>query len=95
VRQQKRRPLADAFEAGCAQSRPSSAKRKSPLKSSATRSRAGRGLTGFIDDGRTEPDNNMVKRLIRSIKLSRKNALFAGSDGGSEHWAIIASYRGL
>ena len=25
------------------------------------------------------------------IKLSRKNALFAGSDGGAEHWAAVAS----
>ena len=23
--------------------------------------------------------------------MNRKNALFAGSDGGGEHWAIIAS----
>jgi transposase len=23
--------------------------------------------------------------------LNRKNALFAGSDGGGEHWAVIAS----
>lgn len=23
--------------------------------------------------------------------LNRKNALFAGSDGGAEHWALIAS----
>jgi transposase len=25
------------------------------------------------------------------IALNRKNALFAGSDGGAEHWAAIAS----
>ncbi|MER9965159.1 transposase domain-containing protein, partial [Mesorhizobium sp. M0045] len=25
------------------------------------------------------------------IALNRKNALFAGSDGGAEHWAVIAS----
>ena len=25
------------------------------------------------------------------IELNRKNALFAGSDGGAEHWAVIAS----
>ena len=25
------------------------------------------------------------------MALNRKNALFAGSDGGGEHWAIIAS----
>ena len=32
-----------------------------------------------------------MERSIRPIALTRKNALFAGSDGGSEHWAIIAS----
>jgi transposase len=25
------------------------------------------------------------------IALTRKNALFAGSDGGAEHWAVVAS----
>ena len=25
------------------------------------------------------------------MALNRKNALFAGSDGGGDHWAIIAS----
>ena len=25
------------------------------------------------------------------MTLNRKNALFAGSDGGGEHWAVIAS----
>lgn len=49
------------------------------------------GLTRFIDDGRIELDNNTVERSIRGIKLSRKNALFAGSDGGAEHWAVVAS----
>ena len=28
---------------------------------------------------------------IRPIALNRKNALFAGSDGGGQHWAVIAS----
>jgi hypothetical protein len=27
----------------------------------------------------------------RAIALNRKNALFAGSDGGGEHWAVVAS----
>jgi hypothetical protein len=30
------------------------------------------------------------KRSIRPIALNRKNALFAGSDAGGEHWATIA-----
>ena len=49
------------------------------------------GLTRFLDDGRIEIDSNVVERAIRPIALNRKNALFAGSDGGGEHWAIIAS----
>lgn len=49
------------------------------------------GLTGFIDDGRIEFDSNTLERSIRSIALNRKNALFAGSDAGAEHWAVVAS----
>ena len=49
------------------------------------------GLTRFLDDGRIEIDSNIVERAIRPIALNRKNALFAGSDGGGEHWAILAS----
>lgn len=44
-----------------------------------------------LDDGRVEIDSNIVERSIRRIALTRKNALFAGSDGGGEHWATIAS----
>jgi transposase len=49
------------------------------------------GLTRFLDDGCIEIDSNVVERSIRSIALNRKNAQFAGSDGGGEHWAVIAS----
>ncbi|HET8728828.1 MAG TPA: IS66 family transposase [Alphaproteobacteria bacterium] len=49
------------------------------------------GLTRFLEDGRIELDTNTVERTIRPIALNRKNALFAGSDIGGEHWAVIAS----
>ena len=49
------------------------------------------GLSRFLDDGRIEIDSNVVERSIRPIALGRKNHLFAGSDGGGEHWAVIAS----
>ena len=49
------------------------------------------GLERFLDDGRIELDNNSVERAIRPIKLSRKNALFAGSDEGGANWAHVAS----
>jgi transposase len=49
------------------------------------------GLSLFLADGRIEIDSNVVERSIRPIALNRKNTLFAGSDGGGEHWAVIAS----
>ena len=49
------------------------------------------GLTLFVADGRVEMDSNTVERSIRPLTLNRKNALFAGSDRGGEHWAVIAS----
>lgn len=32
-----------------------------------------------------------VERAIRPVALGRKNALFAGSDGGAGRWAVVAS----
>jgi transposase len=49
------------------------------------------GLTRFLEDGRIELDTNIVERGMRPIALNRKNALFAGHDGGAENWAAIAS----
>jgi transposase len=49
------------------------------------------GLGLFLADGRVEIDSNTVERTIRPIKLGAKNHLFAGSDGGAESWAILAS----
>jgi hypothetical protein len=49
------------------------------------------GLNRFLDDGRIDLDTNNVENAIRPIALNRKNALFAGSDGGAENWSCIAS----
>jgi len=91
ARQEKSRPILDALEPWL--------REKLALISQKTRlAEAIRyalsrwdGLTRFIDDGRIEIDSNIVERAIRPIALSRKNALFAGSDGGAENWAIVAS----
>jgi hypothetical protein len=48
-------------------------------------------LSRFLDDGRIELDNNSVERAIRPVALGRKNHLFAGSDGGGDRWAVVAS----
>jgi transposase len=91
VRQQKSRPLVDALEPWL-RAKLDLISQKSKL-ATAIRYALSRweGLTRFIDDGRIELDNNIVERSIRPIALNRKNTLFAGSDGGAEHWATIAS----
>lgn len=91
VRQQKSRPLADTFQKWL-HTKLVLISQKGKL-AEAIRCALSRweGLTRFIDDEGIELDNNAVERSIRPIRLNRKNALFAGSDGGAEHWASIAS----
>lgn len=71
ARQQKSRPLADAFEAWL-RAKQALISQKVKL-ADAIRYALSRwtGLTRFIDDGRIEVDNNNpVERSIRGIKLS-------------------------
>ncbi len=48
-------------------------------------------LERFLRDGRLDIDSNAVERAIRPQTITRKNALFAGSDGGGQTWATIAT----
>jgi transposase len=51
-------------------------------------------LTGYIDNGQIEIDNNAAERSIRALVLGRRNYLFAGSDGGGETAANLYSLIG-
>ena len=48
-------------------------------------------LERFLADGRIEIDSNIVERAIRPQTITRKNSIFAGSDGGGRTWATIAT----
>jgi transposase len=91
IRQQKSRPTLEALEPWL-RTKLGLISQKSKL-AEAIRYALSRwdGLTQFVEDGRIEIDSNVVERAIRPLALTRKNALFAGSDRGGEHWAIIAS----
>jgi transposase len=91
ARQERSRPVVEALEAWLRE-KLGLLSRKSNL-AEAIRYALTRwaGLSLFLDDGRVEIDSNTVERAIRPLALNRKNALFAGSDGGGEHWAVIAS----
>ena len=49
------------------------------------------GLLVFLYDGRVEMDSNFVENRIRPIRLTAKNALFAGHDEGARSWGRIAT----
>src|SRR6185312_10294664 len=91
VRQARSRPLVEAFEPWLRE-KLSLVSQKSRLAEAiryALSRWAGLGL--FLEDSRIEIDSNVVERTMRPLALTRKNALFAGSDGGAAHWAVIAS----
>ncbi len=91
VRQKRSRPLVEAFEPWLRE-KLSLVSQKSKLAEAiryALLRWAGLGL--FLTDGCIELDTNVVERSMRPLALTRKNALFAGSDGGAAHWAVIAS----
>ncbi len=87
VRQQRSRPVVDALQPWLRE-KLSLISQKTKL-AEAIRYALSRwvGLCLFLEDGRIEIDNNIVERAIRPLALNRKNALFAGSDGGAAHWA--------
>jgi transposase len=48
-------------------------------------------LERFLANGRIEIDSNIVERAIRPQTITRKNSLFAGSEGGGRTWATVAT----
>jgi hypothetical protein len=88
VRQVRSRPIVEALDAWLQEQAPRVSAASDLAKAIRYAIRHWPGLTAFLDDGRIEMDTNVVERSIRPVTLTRKNALFAGSDGGARHWAM-------
>jgi transposase len=91
VRQERSRPLVDALHAWLAAQLDRVSGKSGLAEAIRYALRHWTGLVLFLEDGRLELDTNTIERAIRPIALGRKNSLFAGSDGGAHHWAIVAS----
>jgi transposase len=91
ARQQKSKPLTEALRAWLEKTLTQVAGGSSIAQAIRYALNRWDGLVRFLDDGRIEIDSNTVERAMRPIALSRKNALFAGSDEGAENWAMLAS----
>ena len=88
VRQARSRPIVEALQAWLQEQLPRLSGVSDLAKAMRYALHHWPGLVAFLDDGRIEMDTNVVERAIRPHTLIRKNALFAGSDGGARHWAI-------
>jgi transposase len=91
VRQQKTKPLLEALKTWLEKTLAQVPCRSTIAKAIRYALNQWHGLVRFLDDGRIEIDSNTVERAMRPIALTRKNALFAGSDEGAENWAMLAS----
>jgi transposase len=91
VRQESSRPLVDALRAWMTEQLERISGRSALAQAIRYALNHWEGLTLFLSDGRVELDTNTVERAMRPVALGRKNALFAGSDSGGRHWAIIAT----
>jgi transposase len=91
TRQERSRPLVDALHAWLTAQLERVSGKSGLAEAIRYALRHWSGLVLFLEDGRIELDTNVIERAIRPIALGRKNSLFAGSDGGARHWAIVAS----
>ena len=91
VRQERSKPIVEALHAWLTVQLGRVSGRSTLAEAIRYALRHWQGLVLFLEDGRLELDTNTVERAIRPIALGRKNSLFAGSDGGARHWAIVAS----
>src|SRR4051812_6778413 len=91
ARQQKTRPLIEALKTWLEKTLTQLPGRSEIAKAIRYALNQWDGLTRFLDDGRIEIDSNAVERAMRPVALTRKNALFAGSNEGAENWAMLAS----
>jgi transposase len=91
IRQERSKPIVDALHAWLTAQLGRVSGKSGLAEAIRYALRHWQGLALFLEDGRLELDTNIIERAIRPIALGRKNALFAGSDGGARHWAIVAS----
>jgi transposase len=87
VRQEKSRPIADQFRAWCAHQLDRIPGKGDLAKAMRYALKRWEAFTLFLEDGRVAIDNNPAERALRPVCLTRKNALFAGSDAGGETFA--------
>lgn len=84
VRQAETKPLMEALKARLEAVKDGISRQSTLIKAIDYMLERWEGLTVFLDDGRLEPDTNIVERSIRPISIGKKNSLLSGDEGGGE-----------
>ena len=91
VRQDRIRPLVDAFETWMRSERARLSRHADIARAMDYMLKRWPAFTRFLDDGRICLSNNAAERALRGIALGRRAWLFAGSDRGGERAAAVYS----
>lgn len=91
VRQERSRPVLDAYLAWLKQQRGRTLPKSATGKAIAYSLNQWERLTKFLEDGRLEIDNNRSERAIKPFVIGRKNWLFANTARGAKASATIYS----
>ena len=92
LRQEKSKPILDAFESWL-QEEQRTVLPKSPMGQAIAYTLANwKALTRYTEDGDLSIDNNASERALRPIAIGRKNWMHCGSDRGGETAAVLYSF---
>ena len=93
-RQRKTKPLLKSLESWLREKMKTLSRHSELAKAFAYALNQWPALTYYANDGWVEIDNNITENALRGVAVGRKNWLFAGSDSGGEHAAVLYSLIG-
>ncbi|EOX0238454.1 transposase, partial [Escherichia coli] len=93
-RQRKTKPLLKSLESWLREKMKTLSRHSELAKAFAYALNQWPALTYYANDGWVEIDNNIAENALRGVAVGRKNWMFAGSDSGGEHAAVLYSLIG-
>ncbi len=93
LRQNKSRPILDAFHAWLKHHESEVMSKSFIGKAIGYAIEQGRYLRHYVDDGRPPINNNLIERDIRPFTIGRKNGMFSNAVAGVDASAVIYSLR--
>jgi hypothetical protein len=91
LRQEKSRPIVDAFFEWVKRTAPSTVPKTLLATALGYAKNQEHALRTFLNDGRLEPDNNDTERALRQIAVGRRAWLFAGNSAAARNTSVVVT----